>query len=900
MNSLYFKNIFMVLVVISLTVGSASAQDSAANYSAAAQGGDKTAQYNLALCFSGGIGTDKDESKAVYWLGKSAVQGHSRAQSRLGVHYSTGTGIETDKNKALYWFERAEKNEDGSFRGTFIAAFTKTYIDKLKSEGFSSSRANFPSCSTCRGTGSTACSTCKGSGDLKIQCTFCNGSGSYNYGFGVTMTCAACSGAGSVRIGSCGNCGGSGKVNCTTCVGSGKNVTVVQTAASAQPATPTTAKPDFEISGTTLVKYNGSSKNVTIPSNVTAIGENALWYKDLTGITIPNGVTSIEKNSLRANKLTSVTLPNSLTSIGESAFWGNQLTSITIPNSVTSIGESAFIDNKLTSATIGNGVTSIGKNVFRENQLTSVTIGNSVTSIGERAFWKNQLNSITIPDSVTSIGNYAFNENRLTSVTIGNRVTTIGECAFSENRLTSVTIPNSVTTIGDVAFHKNQITTVTIGSGVTSIGIAAFGENKLTSVTIGANVKLGAGALGGTGLESFYEKNGKKADTYTYDGKNWTAKTAPTPAAAPSQPAPAQVQPAAPTNTASAGPNFIPLSAWNPSDGESPGVTKRGSVNREVIEGQQRDVLSIEVTFPRETNEGGTSKWGAFTLYDESLLPKFRTATGVRFKAMGDGKRWIIQFHTKESMTDWGSYEAEIQTVPNRAVEINIPYNSLAQPGWAKKVPFVKSNIMIVNLQRHTDTASETGASTLKVFDFEVYSGTEPAALPPSTANVNPNSIPPSVWNAGDSDAPGVTKKISKTREVISGQERDVLTMEVTFPRQNGGKWATFMGPWEEPYLSRLRAGSGIRFKAQGDGKRWLIEVQTTDTSSDWCGFVAEIKTTNNRVVDINIPYSSLKQATWGKKATWVKSNILGINIQRNSEDSGNTSTLKVFDFEVY
>jgi hypothetical protein len=222
----------MVLAVISMTVGSASAQDSASNYNAAAQSGDKTAQYNLALCFSGGIGTDKDETKAVYWLGKSAVQGHSRAQSRLGVHYSTGTGIETDKNKALYWFERAEKNEDGSYRGTFIAGFTKTYIDKLKSEGFSSSRANFPSCSTCRGTGSKACSACNGTKQVKWD------EGYTIPGYGMIPDIHM-----PPSYAPCLACNMTGKVSCTTCDGSGKNVTVVQTAAAAARPTTTTPAP---------------------------------------------------------------------------------------------------------------------------------------------------------------------------------------------------------------------------------------------------------------------------------------------------------------------------------------------------------------------------------------------------------------------------------------------------------------------------------------------------------------------------------------------------------------------------------------------------------------------------------------------------------------------------------
>jgi hypothetical protein len=267
---------------------------------------------------------------------------------------------------------------------------------------------------------------------------------------------------------------------------------------------------------------------------------------------------------------------------------------------------------------------------------------------------------------------------------------------------------------------------------------------------------------------------------------------------------------------------------------------------------------------------------------------------------LGDGKRWIFQLHTKETMVDYCSYFAEIKTVPNRVVEINIPYSSLTQPTWGKKAPFVKSNIMIVNLQRMTDNATEIGPSTLKIFDFEVYSGWEPAAPPPPTVNVNPNSIPPSAWSAGDGDSPGTTKRIFNTREAIAGQERDVLTLEATFPRQNSGKWATFIAGYnEQPFISRMRTGSGIRFKALGDGKRWIIQVILKVSGED-CGYEAEIKTTNNRMVDINIPYSSLKQANWGKKAPWNKNNIVGVNIQRNSSDSGNTSTLKIFDFEVY
>ena len=180
------------------------------------------------------------------------------------------------------------------------------------------------------------------------------------------------------------------------------------------------------------------------------------------------------------------------------------------------------------------------------------------------------------------------------------------------------------------------------------------------------------------------------------------------------------VTPTAPASTGSNG-TFISPSAWKSYDGDSPGVTKRSFVSREVISGQEKDVLTVEVIFTRQTMAGGTSKWGQLQLDDEAILSLIRTASGVRFKAMGDGKRWKLIFHTKETSVDWCSYEAEIKTQNNRVVEINIPFNSIKQPTWGKKAPWVKNNITHVNLQRHTDTQSETGPSTLKVFDFEVY-----------------------------------------------------------------------------------------------------------------------------------------------------------------------------------
>jgi hypothetical protein len=73
---------------------------------------------------------------------------------------------------------------------------------------------------------------------------------------------------------------------------------------------------DFQITGTVLTKYNGSSAGVTIPNSVTGIGDSA--FSGNTG-------------------LTSVIIPESVTSIGDQAFAGcTGLTSVTFHGTISS------------------------------------------------------------------------------------------------------------------------------------------------------------------------------------------------------------------------------------------------------------------------------------------------------------------------------------------------------------------------------------------------------------------------------------------------------------------------------------------------------------------------------------------------------------------------------------
>ncbi|MDR2094268.1 MAG: leucine-rich repeat domain-containing protein [Treponema sp.] len=143
--------------------------------------------------------------------------------------------------------------------------------------------------------------------------------------------------------------------------------------------------------------------------------------------------------------------------------------------------------------------------------------------------------------SLTAIGNVAFAEQvsygtswqikgkGLTSVVIRDGITAIGVHAFAHNNLTSVVIPNSVTEIYGSAFAVNNLSSIVIPNGVTKIYGDTFFGNPLTSITIPGGVDLDRDAFGSFGLSigfvSFYNKNGKKAGTYTRPdakSKKWT------------------------------------------------------------------------------------------------------------------------------------------------------------------------------------------------------------------------------------------------------------------------------------------------------------------------------------------------------------------------------------------
>ncbi len=205
-------------------------------------------------------------------------------------------------------------------------------------------------------------------------------------------------------------------------------------------------------------------RHVTIPSSVTAIGDEAFKDCGLSGVTIPSSVKSIGISAFAGSSLTEVTIPSSVTTLDGSAFSGcSSLASVTLPEGLSSIKASMFAGcSSLKSLTIPASVTIILQGAFGGcgfESLSDVKLPSGVKVIGDSLFAKcPNLKTATIPAGITSIGEYAFWDcDSLESVTIPDGVTTIRGRAFGYcDNLKRVTIPSSVTTIDEDPFFLSS------------------------------------------------------------------------------------------------------------------------------------------------------------------------------------------------------------------------------------------------------------------------------------------------------------------------------------------------------------------------------------------------------------------------------------------------------------
>lgn len=251
-------------------------------------------------------------------------------------------------------------------------------------------------------------------------------------------------------------------------------IAVTQIPVSDVEAVETSSASDFQMDGTTLVKYNGTAEDVSISNYVEKIEAGAFaGNNSVKRVTIGEAVEVIGSGAfLECNNLESVTIPDSVVTIENAAFSGCPLLkSVTVGTGLDSLGNGAFagdyslanvhFDSSNPKFTCDDGAI-YNKNgwdtlyqVLAGRIGDSYTMPSSVEKIKPYAFWGDyNLEKIGISSNVKEISAYAFsNCKNLKEVDIPYSVKNIDMKAFEDCvRLRQITIPPSVSTIHSTAF----------------------------------------------------------------------------------------------------------------------------------------------------------------------------------------------------------------------------------------------------------------------------------------------------------------------------------------------------------------------------------------------------------------------------------------------------------------
>ena len=189
-----------------------------------------------------------------------------------------------------------------------------------------------------------------------------------------------------------------------------------------------------------LIGYEGKSEKLVVPEGITTIANNVIKgegynpdSKIAKEIVIPDTVKVIEDRAFFSRyNLEKVTLPKNLTEIGDYAFFECNIKEIEIPNTITKWGKNVFSSCALEKVTIPTNIKEIPEGMFDAcYKLKNIVIPDNIEKINEGAFWDcRNLESVTIGKNVKSIGKYAFQNTKLTTITIPSNVQKIDFNAF--------------------------------------------------------------------------------------------------------------------------------------------------------------------------------------------------------------------------------------------------------------------------------------------------------------------------------------------------------------------------------------------------------------------------------------------------------------------------------------
>ena len=223
--------------------------------------------------------------------------------------------------------------------------------------------------------------------------------------------------------------------------------------------------------------------NINLPTTTRIIQTSAFAQNQLTSLNLPDSITTIVNSSFRQNKITgTLTIPKDVTEIGEAAFADNQISTLILNDKITAIDAQAFEKNKINQIKVRNQasqqfpttLTSLGTGAFKDNQLASVTLPAVISKLADEAFMNNKLTQFNSFANLTEIGAGAFEGNQFVNVDLST-VTKIHERAFKQNyALRSVVTSPNLSVLGDEAFYNTRLAKINLPNTVTSIASNTF------------------------------------------------------------------------------------------------------------------------------------------------------------------------------------------------------------------------------------------------------------------------------------------------------------------------------------------------------------------------------------------------------------------------------------------
>lgn len=229
----------------------------------------------------------------------------------------------------------------------------------------------------------------------------------------------------------------------------------------------------FEMSGTTLMRYNGTSKHVTVPATVKIIGKGAFnGNNDILKVTIPSSVELIDYEAFAdCDSLVEVDIPDSVLAIRSSAFADcDALMDVSIGTGLKELGSGVFagcdslsdinISPKSVTFTCVDGVLydaqrTICYQILAGRDKTYYIMPDTVTEIMQYAFWGNEnVKHMALSENLSVLTAYSCsNASALQSVTMSFNAKEIQMKAFEDCvSLEQIYIPDSVRMIHETAF----------------------------------------------------------------------------------------------------------------------------------------------------------------------------------------------------------------------------------------------------------------------------------------------------------------------------------------------------------------------------------------------------------------------------------------------------------------